>query len=105
MESDLSAGLLDERDGLNPTRALILEAYYALRRRCAPDRIGCREIAAWIKAQEPKESFPSDSLIRLTLAYAGVAHRSPGRPRNNSRVPIPPFVLAHRRLSREAGRR
>jgi hypothetical protein len=105
MESDLSAGLLDDRDGLNPTRALILQAYYALRRMCAPDRIGCREIGAWIKAHEPKESFPSDSLIRLTLTHAGIAHRAPGRPRNGSRVPLPPFVLAPRRRFHEAGRR
>jgi hypothetical protein len=105
MESDLSAGLLDERDGLNPTRALILQAYYALRRRCTPERIGCREIGAWIKAQEPNESFPSDSLIRLTLAQAGIAHRAPGRPRNGSRVPSPPFVLAPRQRSPKAERR
>lgn len=105
MEDVLSPGLLDERDGLNPTRALILQAYYALRRNRAPDRIGCREIATWIRLHEPKESRPSESLIRLTLAHAGLAHRSPGRPRNNSRVPIPPFVLAHRRLPSEPGRR
>jgi hypothetical protein len=103
MESDLSAGLLDDRDGLNPTRALILQAYYALRRGCTPDRIGCREIGAWIKAHEPKVSFPSDSLIRLTLTHAGLAHRAPGRPRNGNRVPLPPFVLAPRDGSTRRG--
>src|SRR5262245_58860223 len=95
-ESTLSPGLLDECDGLNPCRALILQAYYALRRRYVPGRIGCREIAKWIKLHEPKESLPSDALIRLTLVHAGIAHRSPGRPRNDSRVRVPPFVVANR---------
>jgi hypothetical protein len=105
MEDVLSPGLLDECDGLNPTRALILQAYYALRRTRAPGRIGCREIATWIKQHEPKESLPSDSLILLTLAHARVARRSPGRPRNDSRVRVPPFVLAHRPLPRGTGQR
>jgi hypothetical protein len=95
MESVLSPGLLDERDGLNPTRALILQAYYTLRRTYAPERIGCREIARWIRLHEPKESQPSESLIRLTLVHAGITHRSPGRPRNDSRVQVSPFFPAH----------
>jgi hypothetical protein len=105
MEDVLSPGLLDERDGLNPTRALVLQAYYALRRTRAPDRIGCREIAAWIRLHEPKESRPSDSLIRLTLAHAKIAHRTPGRPRSNSRVPIPPLPSRIHRLRIAPGRR
>jgi hypothetical protein len=32
MDDVASHGLLDEIDGLNPARALILQAYYALRR-------------------------------------------------------------------------
>jgi hypothetical protein len=104
-ESILSPGLLDECDGLNPSRALILQAYYALRRIYVPGRIGCREIARWIQLNEPKEPLPSDSLIRLTLVHAGIAHRSPGRPRNDSRVRILPFVRAPRQLRPDPGRR
>ncbi len=104
MESVISPILLDERDGLNPARALILQAYYALRRAFAPDRIGCSEISSWIKVHEPQEPVPSDALIRLTLARRGIAHRSPGRPRNDSRVKVSPFLPARRLLSREVGR-
>lgn len=104
MESDISSVLLDDRDGLNPARALILQAYYALRRTVAPERIGCGEILAWIKVHEPKEPAPSEALIRLTLSRHGIAHRAPGRPRNDSRVTVSPFLRAHRRLSRESGR-
>jgi hypothetical protein len=107
MESLLSPGLLDERDGLNPTRALILQAYYALRRTCVPTLIGSREIATWIKRHEPNESLPSDSLIGLTLAHAKILHRSPGRPRHDRCVQVPglPLLLARRPLPHEPGRR
>lgn len=101
---DVSPVLLDDRDGLNPARALILQAYYALRRVFAPNRIGCGEIVAWIKVHEPKEPVPSDALIRLTLGRHGIAHRAPGRPRNDSRVTISPFLPARRRPSRDPGR-
>jgi hypothetical protein len=84
MEPTLSPGLLDERDGLNPTRALILQAYYALRRTRPPNHIGARDISSWIRAREPDEPLPSDSLILLTLARASLAHRAPGRPRCDS---------------------
>jgi hypothetical protein len=91
-------GRLDERDGLNPTRALILQAYYALRRSYAPTQIGTPQIAAWIKHYEPNESLPSDALIQLTLANAKVPHRAPGRPRRESvvAVPAPPLCHPHR---------
>lgn len=91
-------GHLDELDGLNPTRALILHAYYGLRRAYAPAQIGTAEIAAWIKHYEPDESFPSDSLILLTLRRARVAHRPRGRPRSDcpTPVPAPPFVSLDR---------
>src|SRR5258708_37655085 len=105
MEDVLSAGLLDERDGLNPTRALILEAYYALRRINTPDRIGSREIATWIKRCEPNEAMPRDSLIHLTLVHVGLAHRAPRRPRNDSRPVVPPFLFPHRALPRTLGPR
>lgn len=72
-------GHLDEHDGLNPTRALILQAYYGLRRMYRPTQIGTPEIAAWIKRYEPDESFPSDSLIRVLAA--GVRRRGPERTR------------------------
>jgi hypothetical protein len=81
MECDVSSGLLDEVDGLNPSRALILQAYYAVRRTRAPSQIGTRDIERWIKRHEPGESLPSDSLILLTLRHAKVMHRPPGRPR------------------------
>jgi hypothetical protein len=105
MESVLSAGLLDERDGLNPTRALILQAYYALRRTNAPDRIGSREITVWIKRCEPNEAMPCESLIRMTLARAGIAHRASGRPRNDSRAVVPPFLFHHHAPRHALGRR
>ena len=92
-----TCGRLDELDGLNATRALILQAYYALRRLYTPTRIGAREIAAWIKHYEPDESQPSIALIQLTLAHAKVPHRPPGRPRRESRVPVPTSPLLFRR--------
>jgi hypothetical protein len=106
MEDAISAGLLDEGDGLNPTRALILQAYYTLRRTRLPRHIGCRDISVWIKAHEPCESLPSDSLIRLTLTRAGLAHRVPGRPRHDGpRMPASPFLPTRRRLPRDPARR
>ena len=97
-----TSGLLDEVDGLNATRALILQAYYALRRLYTPSRIGAQEIAACIKHHEPNESQPSIALIQLTLAHAKVPHRVPGRPRGDSRLPAPasPLLLRRRRLLR-----
>jgi hypothetical protein len=96
MEDHLSPGLLDEGDGLNPTRALVLQAYYALRRTRLPHHIGTRDISVWIKAREPGESMPSDSLIRLTLVRARLAHRAPGRPRHDGAVSATasPFLSA-----------
>jgi hypothetical protein len=91
-------GRLDELDGLNPTRALILQAYYTLRRSYAPAQIGTPQISGWIKYYEPDESLPSDALIQLTLAAAKVPHRRPGRPRGDSAAPVPapPFCPPHR---------
>jgi hypothetical protein len=84
MAEPAPSGHLDELDGLNATRALILEAYYALRRRSTPREIGTRQIAVWIERHEPEESMPSDALIQLTLKQAKVPHRRPGRPRKGS---------------------
>ena len=89
-------GHLDDLDGLNPTRALILQGYYALRRTSTPRQIGTRQIAAWIRQHEPAESMPSDALIQLTLTQAHVPHRLPGRPRHGSTVLGSPFLLQHR---------
>lgn len=93
-----SSGHLDELDGLNATRALILQGYYALRRISPPRQIGTRQIAAWIKQHEPEETMPSDALIQLTLTQAKVPHRLPGRPRKNSAALslAPPFFLRRR---------
>jgi hypothetical protein len=102
LERVVLTGLLDELDGLNPSRALILQAYYALRRTYPPTQIGTRQIAAWIKLHEPDESFPSDSLILLTLREAKVNHRPRGRPRCDqpTPVPAPPFLSPSRRPPR-----
>lgn len=101
MEDPISPGLLDEIDGLNPTRALILQSYYALRRTRLPIHIGTRDISTWIKDHEPHEALPSESLIRLTLVRAKLAHRAPGRPRLDgpAKVTGPPFLTALQRLN------
>ncbi len=77
MEYLVSHGPLDELDGLNPSRALILQAYYALRRTYPPTQIGTPQISAWIKLQEPDEPVPSDSLILLTFRHTKLVHRPP----------------------------
>lgn len=94
----LSSGHLDELDGLNATRAWILQGYYALRRTHSPRQIGTRQIAAWIRQHEREESMPSDALIQLTLKQAKVPHRLPGRPRQSSPAPslVSPFLLLRR---------
>jgi len=99
MENLVSPERLDEVDGLNPTRALILQAYFALRRTYAPTQIGTVQIATWIEHYEPEESVPSDSLVLLTLRQAKVLHRPPGRPRSDrpTPVPAPPLFLPRRR--------
>jgi hypothetical protein len=95
-------GHLDEHDGLNPTRALILQAYYGVRRTSLPTQIGTPEIGAWIKHYAPDESLPSESLILLTLRRAGVTHRPRGRPRSDgpTPVPAPPLLSLDRPPSR-----
>jgi hypothetical protein len=86
-----AADPLDD-EGINPTRALILHAYWGLRRDLPPARIGTRDIAAWIRAHEPDLPLPSASLIHLTLEAAGVSRRAPGRP--SKVVCVPPFCPA-----------
>jgi hypothetical protein len=86
-------GRLDELDGLNPTRALILQAYYGVRRTQVPRAIGTRQITAWIRQHEPSSSLPSDALIQLTITRAKVPHRPPGRPRRaDAPAPAPPLL-------------
>jgi hypothetical protein len=92
-----TSGRLHELDGLNPTRALILHAYYGLRRVHAPTEVGTREIAEWIARHEPDESQPSAALIQLTLAKAEVPHRPPGRPRGGGVAPGPAAPLLFQR--------
>jgi hypothetical protein len=98
MENLVSPERLDEVDGLNPTRALILQAYFALRRTYRPTQIGTVQIMNWIEHYEPDESVPSDSLVLLTLRQAKVLHRPPGRPRSDhpTPVPAPPLFLPRR---------
>jgi hypothetical protein len=50
MTSLVMSGHLDARDGLNPTRALILQAYDALRRCYEPPRIGTPQVAGDARA-------------------------------------------------------
>jgi hypothetical protein len=94
----LSSGHLDDLDGLNATRALILQSYYALRRMHSPRQIGTRQITAWIRQHEPEETMPSEALIQLTLTQAKVPHRLPGRPRKGSATLAlaSPFLLLRR---------
>ena len=94
----VSSGHLNELDGLNATRALILQGYYALRRRRSPRQIGTGEIRRWIRGNEPQESVPSNELIQLTLKQVGVPHRLPGRPRNEDaqKSLASPFLLPSR---------
>ena len=87
---------LDRVDGLNPTRALILQAYFAMRRTCAPGQIGTRQVAGWIKLNEPAEPVPSDTLILTTLKHNKLVHRGSGRPRRDQPMPVPPLLLQTR---------
>ena len=98
MVAYVSCEHLDEVDGLNSTRALILQAYFALRRTYPPTQIGTAQITRWIEHCEPDEAVPSDSLVLLTLRQAKVVHRPPGRPRSDrpTPVPAPPLFLPRR---------
>jgi hypothetical protein len=89
-------GHLDKIDGLNPTRALILQGYYGVRRTSPPHQIGTRQIAAWIRQHAPQESMPSEALIQLTLKQAKVPHRLPGRPRKANAALGSPFLCLPR---------
>lgn len=107
MANPVSSSHLDKLDGLNVTRALILQAYYALRRQVVARQIGTREIEEWIKRHEPKETMPSQALIQLTLKEANVPHRVPGRPRKDTTVAslAPPFLTSRRVLPRSRAQR
>lgn len=82
---------LDE-DGINPTRALILQAYWTLRRHSPASVLGTREILAQIRALEPDLPLPSPALVLTTLELVGVRRRAPGRPSRASC--LPPFCPA-----------
>jgi hypothetical protein len=71
-------------DGINSARALILHAYFGLRRSRAAEQIGTSEVISWIRMHEPDEPAPSASLVQLTLDEAGVSHRARGRPATNT---------------------
>ncbi len=84
---------------MTPLRALVLQAYWALRRVRTPEIIGTPEIRAWIRTHEPRAERPSDTLVRVTLLAAEVPHRKMGRPRRGTTtapVPLPPFCPPHR---------
>ena len=81
---------LKDVERLTPLRALVLQAYYGLRRSHEADEIGTSEIRAWIRAREPKVERPSGSLVRMTLLASGVPHRKEGRPRRGRLLRIVP---------------
>jgi len=87
--ADIGLGTPLQHDGINPARALILHAYWGLRRSEPAEHVGTHEIADWIEAHEPTARVPSPSLIQLTLEQAAVEHRKPGRP--CLREAAPPF--------------
>jgi len=89
-------------DGINPTRALILQAYWSLRRHHPASALGTREILAQIRVLEPDLPLPSPALILTTLELVGVKRRAPGLPSKASC--LPPFCPATepRRRSRLA---
>jgi len=86
-------------DGVTSLRALVMQAYWALRRVRTPDLIGTPDIRFWIRANAPRAERPSDSLIRATLLAARLPRRAGGRPRRGTTmpyVPVPPFLSASR---------
>lgn len=92
-------------DGVTPLRALVLQAYWALRRVRTPDQIGTPDVRYWIRANTPRAERPSDSLIRATLLAAKLPRRVEGRPRRGSTmpyVPVPPFAFQIAEDSRTA---
>jgi hypothetical protein len=72
-------------DAIDATRALILHAYFGLRRTRAGRSTGVREVREWIGTHEPETDVPSDAVIQRALVAAGVAHRRPGKPHRDSR--------------------
>ncbi len=100
MSSESPAKAAPADDHLTPARALVLEAYYALRQVQPGTTIGSGEIRRWIRRQKGSGELPSDSLIVLTLAEAGVPRRGTGRPRRDEAVDAapaaPPFVPVRR---------
>jgi hypothetical protein len=100
MSSMASGTAVPADDGLTPMRALILEAYYALRQVRAASTIGSAEIRKWIRTRKGCGDVPSESLVLLTLAEADVPRRGTGRPRRESRVQdasAPPLFVPVRR--------
>ncbi len=89
-------------EGINPTRALILQAYWSLRRHHPASAVGTREILDQIRVLEPDLPLPSPALVLTTLELIGVKRRAPGRPSKASC--LPPFCPATepRRRSRLA---
>ena len=86
---------------MTPLRALVLQAYWALRRVRTPDIIGTPDILNWIRTHAPRAEPPSATLVRVTLLAAEVPHRKGGRPRRESTFPAlatPPFLPAPRHL-------
>ncbi len=74
---------------LTPRRALALEGYFALVQHRPPETIGATEIRRWVRAHKPGMQPPSEALIRETLIARALPHRVRGRPRNDSRLPLP----------------
>lgn len=105
MTPTVVSAVLPTADGVTPLRALVLQAYWALRRVRTPDLIGTPDLRAWIRTHAPYTDRPSDTLVRVTLLAVGVPHRKPGRPRRGTTptpVPIPPFCPTRRHPGRSA---
>lgn len=100
-------GLADQE--LDRTRALILHAYFGLRCTRPGPTIGTQEIHQWIKSYYPDAEIPSDAVIQRTVVAAGLAHRGPGKPRNDSREAVTeqatPFLPVRRQAPRMPGRK
>jgi hypothetical protein len=96
-------------DHLTPARALILQAYYALRGHTPAAQIGSHEIRVaireFIRLHRLSREVPCASLVRMTLLEAGVPHRPTGRPRKESRTRDPqgPPLLPIRRQAPRIG--
>jgi hypothetical protein len=84
MASPQGIALALRDDAIDATRALILQAYFALRRTRTGRAIGVREVREWIDVHAADTACPSDAVIQRALVAAGLTHRRPGKPHRDS---------------------